>query len=312
MIISLSIDCVINVLIVSFVYTRLHELHLSAAHRDTIKLIDRLGEGFDTKVMQWRDSLIPRIQQRTVCAWMIVLLFIMYSIFSKLKGSEGCMESLTGDAVSNFFNQDKEEDESYHADVTVDFSFNALSDFEQLASTPTKLCAPRCDSDASSPMSIKSPSFSPLSINTSCLSHLDVNELSIPAALEAPSDLTTQEVPVAGDTSWKDRGVKLVGDNVDKTILRQGKSLHYFHCCTAEDRFDLTMPEESPPIPSDPKLIEELLPSDGDQTAIKAIHVARILCKYMPYFGEDFQWSDSRVPYSGKFSHGANFRVFRR
>ena len=91
-------------------------------------------------------------------------------------------------------------------------------------------------------------------------------------------------------------GIKIVGDNVDKTVKtrymrvdKQGKSLHYFHAYVAQDRFDL-MPEEVPSIPDSPDL-NKLLPSDYDKSTVMnlfAIHVARILCKYMPFFLEEF------------------------
>ena len=95
----------------------------------------------------------------------------------------------------------------------------------------------------------------------------------------------------------KFKGVKIVGDNIDKNVKprfmrsdHQGKSLHYFHCYAVQDRFDLSMPEDYPDIPAKPKP-EDLLPSESDTSTMKAyfaIHVARTLCKYMPYFTEDF------------------------
>ena len=45
-----------------------------------------------------------------------------------------------------------------------------------------------------------------------------------------------------------------------------------------------------PAVPTDPDL-SKLLPSDDDQSTMKqlfAIHIARILCKHMPFFSEDF------------------------
>lgn len=44
-------------------YNRLHKLHLCVSHRDVLKTLDKLGEGFDGKVMQWRDKLMSRVQQ---------------------------------------------------------------------------------------------------------------------------------------------------------------------------------------------------------------------------------------------------------
>ena len=75
-------------------------------------------------------------------------------------------------------------------------------------------------------------------------------------------------------------------------VDKQGSSLHYFHAYAAQDRFDLTMlAEDVPTIPDDLKLFEDLLPSNSDKTTLKeffAIHIAHILCKYMPFFAEDF------------------------
>ena len=107
---------------------------------------------------------------------------------------------------------------------------------------------------------------------------------------DSATNQTTSGLPRA-------RGITLVGDNVDKTVKtrymradQQGKSLHYFHAYAVQDRFDLTMPEEALSIPDNPDL-DTLLPSDWDESTMKrffAIHVARILCKYMPFFSEDF------------------------
>ena len=73
-------------------------------------------------------------------------------------------------------------------------------------------------------------------------------------------------------------------------VDQQGHSLHYFHAYAARDRFNLSIPEEAPSVPNDPDL-SKLLPSNDDKSTLKqhfAIHVARILCKHMPFFSEDF------------------------
>ena len=143
-------------------------------------------------------------------------------------------------------------------------------------------------------MSVDPPDFSPLS--SSSASHLDNSQSD--TVTESQNNSVFTSLPVPEDESEKERGIKLVGDNVDKTIKsrhmrvdKQGKSLHYFHCFATEDRFDLTMPEDVPPIPTNPQLFEDLLPSDSDKSKLKelfSVHVARILCKHMPFFAEDF------------------------
>ena len=47
------------------VHTRLHKLNLCASHSDTNTSLDILGKGYDTKVMQWSNTLIPIIASKT-------------------------------------------------------------------------------------------------------------------------------------------------------------------------------------------------------------------------------------------------------
>ena len=73
-------------------------------------------------------------------------------------------------------------------------------------------------------------------------------------------------------------------------MLTSKEDLYTTFTHAAQDRFDITMPEETLKIPDDPDL-DKLLPSDCDNSIMKklfAIHVARILCKHMPFFSEDF------------------------
>ena len=94
-------------------------------------------------------------------------------------------------------------------------------------------------------------------------------------------------------------GIKIVGDNIDKTVRRrfmccdrQTRSLHYFHSFAVLDRFNIAdYSEDLPRIPVKPPL-EELLPSQTDIRALEdnfAVHVGRIVCKYMPFFSENFR-----------------------
>ena len=78
---------------------------------------------------------------------------------------------------------------------------------------------------------------------------------------DSPQDGNNLQVPSQVKT------VKIVGDNIDKNVNPrfmhsdyQNKSSHYFLCYTAQDRFDLTMPED---YPAKPKL-EDQLPSKSD------------------------------------------------
>ena len=200
-------------------------------------------------------------------------------------------------------NAGSDNEESIH-DATLEFSFDISGDLEQLTSTPTKSTVIEDDlrsaSEASSLVSFIAPTFSPLPTMDSSLSELQTNDQNITIVSESDSSVPVAPAPEENNiqSAEKERGVKIVGDNIDKTVHtrimrvnKQESSLHYFHAYAAQDRFDLTMPEDVPAIPDDPKLFEDLLPSNSDKTTLKeffAIHVARILCKYMPFFVEDF------------------------
>lgn len=48
------------------VFNRLQKLNICMSHQTTIKLVDMLGSDFDSKVHQWRDSLISALDNVTV------------------------------------------------------------------------------------------------------------------------------------------------------------------------------------------------------------------------------------------------------
>lgn len=216
------------------------------------------------------------------------------------------MERLSGGAVSTMFTSDvdarSDNEESIH-DATLEFSFDLSGDLD-LTSTPAKSTSIEDDlrsaSEASSPVSFTAPPFSPLPTLGSPLSELQTNDQSSTVASDGDSNLQVATAPEENNIQFseKERGMKIVGDNIDKNVHtrfmrvdKQGSSLHYFNAYAAQDRFDLTMPEDVPAIPDDPKLFEDLLPSNSDKITLKeyfAIHIARILCKYMPFFAEDF------------------------
>ena len=208
------------------------------------------------------------------------------------------MDQISHETVSKAFGVQIEADASSH-NISMEFSFDESETDDIVTSTPVKCCNTSDDvqSEASSPVSFRSPSYSPVCITDSHECSHDQEEVleqeQTPALKSPPQDGTGDSQQQASGV----KGVKIVGDNVDKTVKtrfmridRQGKSLHYFHCFATQDRFDLTMPEDYPEVPTNPKL-EDLLPSKSDITKMKSkfsIHVARILCKYMPYFAENF------------------------
>lgn len=87
---------------------------------------------------------------------------------------------------------------------------------------------------------------------------------------------------------------KLVGDNIDKDVkprqMRcdyQTRSLHYFHTFAVKDRVDISSLSDKPlQIPADVDLTK-LLPNKADDTCLQknfAVLMARVVCKYVPFF----------------------------
>lgn len=90
---------------------------------------------------------------------------------------------------------------------------------------------------------------------------------------------------------------KIVGDNIDKTVRprdmrldRQSRSLHYFNSYAVKDRVDFSSLEDNPILPSLQDIdVSSLLPTEVDIKSLKgffAIHVARVLKKYMAFFSK--------------------------
>ena len=204
------------------------------------------------------------------------------------------MDHISCETGSTTFGVQDEADDSTH-NISMEFSFDESETDDNATSTPVK-CLNNSDvcSEVSSPVSFRSPSFSPVSISDSHECSLAQNEKSAAEQEQSPALKSPAQNQ---QPSSNMKGVKIVGDNVDKNVKarfthidHQGKSLHYFHCYATQDRFDLSMPEDYPDVPTNPKL-EDLLPSKSDISEMKslfAIHVARIICKYMPFFAEDF------------------------
>ena len=44
------------------VFNRLQKLALCMSHRSTVRLIEQLGRGHDSALIQWRDNVMPLVQ----------------------------------------------------------------------------------------------------------------------------------------------------------------------------------------------------------------------------------------------------------
>ena len=163
----------------------------------------------------------------------------------------------------------------------MEFSFD-VSRHLVFTSTPTKSTAIAdhsiCDLEASTIVSFTGPQFSPVPIMDSSSSELHTNDQSTTVVQESDSNMPVAPAPERNSiqSSEKEYGLKIVGDNIDKTVHtrfmrvdKQGSSLHYFHAYAAQDRFSLTMPEDIPSVPADPMVLKDLLPSISDKTILK-------------------------------------------
>ena len=103
--------------------------------------------------------------------------------------------------------------------------------------------------------------------------------------------------PVKQRTLSIPRGVKLVGDNVDKGIKpremtedAQAQSLHYFNGYAVENRIQIEGLEDNPCLPDfDSFDMKKILPTSADLKAIKSnfgILIGRVLKKHFKFFSE--------------------------
>ncbi len=46
------------------VYRRLHTFNLTVSHLSMIRLLDKIGMGFDDRVKEWRDSLLANVTDK--------------------------------------------------------------------------------------------------------------------------------------------------------------------------------------------------------------------------------------------------------
>ena len=195
------------------------------------------------------------------------------------------MQQFSSEAVSSAFGvqqQDEMDESTMSCNPITEFSFDESGVVDNLTSTPIKFHdQSNLYSDRSSPLPFPSPIISPLSAVDSCESSpshsmMPDQEHTYTPIINPPN--STQDPPLDGSNLQvpsQVKGVKIIGDNIDKNVTPrfmrsdyQGKSLHYFHCYAAQDRFDLTMPEDYPDIPANPNL-EELLPSKSHVSNMK-------------------------------------------
>lgn len=56
------------------VFTRLQKLALCMSHCSTVRLIEQLGKGHDSVLVQWRDHIMPLVQ----VSYVIIIMYITY------------------------------------------------------------------------------------------------------------------------------------------------------------------------------------------------------------------------------------------
>ncbi len=132
------------------------------------------------------------------------------------------------------------------------------------------------------------PDFSPLTVET--LSQLSTSSSSSRVSDHMESATATATVPCYPT-------MKIVGDNIDKyqkpremRVDAQATMPHYFNMYAVRDWIDASKLEDEPSLP-DPTTInlDVLFPTPQDHREIHSNFqhlVARVLNKYMPYFGK--------------------------
>ena len=124
------------------------------------------------------------------------------------------MDQISCEAVSKAFGVQDEADASSH-NITMEFSFDESETDDIVTSTPVKYRnTSDVHSEASSPVSFRSPSYSPVSITDlhEC-SHDQMPEQEQTPALKSPAqDGTSDSQQQASEV----KGVKIVGANVER------------------------------------------------------------------------------------------------
>ena len=234
-------------------------------HIMPLNSLDILGEGYDTKVKQWRAELMPKVVQtnnvRVVPSIHNTNVIFRQHKFASIK--------IPGEAVSTMFREQEEEteEEEHPCDLTLDTTLKTSRDWDHdhLTCTPTKLETSNLESGAFSPVSFLGPDYSFLSAEDS------VNELSVYKATGIQSSMIPYSTYPSHDVNFSQmnhnnappnkqltlpvchitplvlnmklnqvcpnqEGSKVVGDNDDKHIKarymhvdQQVQSLHYFH-----------------------------------------------------------------------------------
>lgn len=117
------------------------------------------------------------------------------------------------------------------------------------------------------------------------------------SSITASSTDSSVEKPVKQHTHSIPRGVKLVGDNIDKGIKpremredAQAQSLHYFNGFAVENRIQIEGLEDNPCLPDfDSFDMKKILPTSADLKAIRSnfgILIGRVLKKHFKFFSE--------------------------
>ena len=128
------------------------------------------------------------------------------------------MEQISRETVSEAFGVQDEADASSH-NISMKFSFDESEADDIITSTPVKCCnTSDVYSEAYWPVSFQSPSYSPVIITDSHECSRDQEEVSeqeqTPALKSPAQDGTSDSQQQVNEV----KGVKIVGDNVDKTV----------------------------------------------------------------------------------------------
>ena len=232
------------------------------SHKATIKLLDKLGENYDSDVHKWRKTLEKTLLEQTEQ----IQVPSQVSVLHQLESDED-----TSQSESSLQSAHTLDDQSGLDNMDISIDSTQLFDFSPIT----------CQEGSSPCNSIASP---------------EISILTTDRCSTGPADSLSESHTTS---SW--HGFTLVGDNLDMNVERrhiridrQKHSLHYFQAYAVRDRVDLSSISDNPPNYTQIRVddvVQKLKPTEAETESLIndcVVLMARTMCEYVLFFKDNF------------------------